>query len=631
MTATTTKPQHELRHPSPDSGSAPAQRTVQDPADIALLQRYAPIVNYNEAELFYPTAVEGYLAECDLLVGRSQRDQEVVLPHGQVSTDVIANYVAQPGKSLYLRLVQKPLNGLELARWQVRGNRPPRFHAPGRLARVGLFGRLLDAGFNASLLLRGTVPGGTAAAAQIKYAAAREHDPRYVYYGRVVRRRGWIVLQYLYFYFMNDYRSTFHGVNDHEADWEQVFVYLEDAPAGPKPVWIAAAAHDYIGDQLRRRWDDPTLRKDGDHPVVFAGGGSHATYFEQGEYMTSAPISALRGLVGLLQAGREFWVNSLRQPDPGDLATKLETTLSASFVDYARGDGTVLGAGRDAEWSPILISDADDWVDGYRGLFGLDTHDRFGGERSPAGPKYTRSGEQRLSWYDPLGFGGLDKADPPFQWPQTLAARETLVRAEAAKVDGQIKEQTDTLPGLSLEVQALADDGGMETIYRTRAADLAAGELELRKLRAQRAALDDQLAAINRERIRIDAGDPGDPRAHLTHPHSPVPPDEIRHGLIVEIWSAVSAAVLLFAIGALVWFKVLPWWAAIPAALVGYIVIESAFRRHLSQLTLRFVVLLAFIAFILLAVNFAAQVILLGIVGLALFLLVDNLREVLGR
>jgi hypothetical protein len=291
----------------------------------------------------------------------------------------------------------------------------------------------------------------------------------------------------------------------------------------------------------------------------------------------------------------------------------------------------VLGAGRDGEWSPILISDADGWVDGYRGLFGLDTHDRFGGERSPAGPKYTRSGEQRLSWYDPLGFGGLDKADPPFQWPETLASRETQVRAEADAVDALIKEQTDTLPGLSLEVQALADDGGMEAIYRTRAEALTAGELELRKLRARRAALDDQLSAINRECARVEAGDLGDPRAHLTHPHSPVPQDEIRHGLIVEIWSAVSAAVLLFAIGALVWLRFLPWWAAIPAALAGYVVIESAFRRHLSQLVLRVVVVLALIAIILLAVNFAAQVILAGIVGLAVFLLIDNLREVLGR
>src|SRR4051794_32449180 len=88
--------------------------TVQDAADIGLLKKYEPIVRYNHGELFLPTAVQGYLAECDLLMGRSQRDQEVVVPRGEVSAQVIGNYVAEPGKSLYLRLVQKPLNGFEL-------------------------------------------------------------------------------------------------------------------------------------------------------------------------------------------------------------------------------------------------------------------------------------------------------------------------------------------------------------------------------------------------------------------------------------------------------------------------------------------------------------------------------------
>src|SRR3954452_886153 len=614
---------------APDKRPPTTTATAQDAADIALLKRYEPIVQYNRGELFFPTGVESYLAECDLLMGRTERDQEVVVPRGEVSTAVIGNYVAEPGKSLYLRLVQKPLNGFELARWQVRDR--PRFRASGRLARVGLFGRLLDAGFNASLLLRGTVPGGTAAAAQLKYADAFAADSRYVYHGRVVRQDGWICLQYLFFYFMNDYRSTFHGVNDHEADWEQVFVYLEDAPEGPAPVWIAAAAHDYIGDHLRPRCDDPTFLKDGHHPLVFAGAGSHATYFEQGEYMTSAPISALRGLVGLLEAGRNFWVNSLRQPDPGNLAAKLESTLSASFVDYARGDGDVIGRGRDGEWSPIVISDDDEWVDGYRGLFGLDTHDRFGGERSPAGPKYTRTGEQRLSWHDPLGFAGLDKSDPPFQWPQTLAAREQELRVDAAAVDAQIKEQTDTLPGLSLEVQGLDLDGGMAALHVKRQAALAVGELELRKLRGQRAALEDQIYATRRERARVQAGDLGDPRMHLTHPHRPVPPEEIRNGLIIEIWSAISAAVLLVTVGALVWLNLLPWWAAIAAALGGYLLIESAFRRRLTQLTLRIVLILAVISIALLVVNFRAEIGLLAIVALAGFLLIDNLREVLRR
>jgi hypothetical protein len=51
----------------------------------------------------------------------------------------------------------------------------------------------------------------------------------------------------------------------------------------------------------------------------------------------------------------------------------------------------------------------------------------------------------------------------------------------------------------------------------------------------------------------------------------------------------------------------------------------------LSQLLLRIVVILAFVAFALLVANYMTQIVLIGIVGLAVFLLVDNLREVLGR
>jgi hypothetical protein len=40
-----------------------AAGTVQDAADIALLREYEPIVRYNHGELFFPAAVEGYLAE----------------------------------------------------------------------------------------------------------------------------------------------------------------------------------------------------------------------------------------------------------------------------------------------------------------------------------------------------------------------------------------------------------------------------------------------------------------------------------------------------------------------------------------------------------------------------------------
>jgi hypothetical protein len=466
----------------------------------------------------------------------------------------------------------------------------------------------------------------------VKYAAHRARDPRLVYHGRVVRRNGWVVLQYLFFHYMNDYRSTFHGANDHEADWEQVFIYLEERPdVGVRPVWIAAAAHDYIGAQLRRRWDDPTLVKEGDHPVIFAGAGSHASYFEQGEYLTSVPLAAFRGLTDFMDVARTFWVGTLRQPDPGDLASRLESMLSASFVDYARGDGLAVGPGQAAAWSPVVISDDEPWVDGYRGLFGLDTHDRFGGERSPAGPKYNRNGTQRLAWHDPLGFAGLDTEAPPVRWPEVLDEQAAALRARRDEVAASIGAEVARQPRLALEVRALAIDGGTERLHAAQAAELAAGEVALRGLRAEAAALDDRLGAVGREQERITRGELGDPRGHLHHPHRPVPVEETRYGFIVELWSAVSVSVLLAAVAALVWFELAPWWVALLAGVSGYVVIESAFRRRLTQLTLVLTLVLAGIAAILLLWQFRVEAILLGLVALALVILSDNVREIVRR
>jgi hypothetical protein len=552
--------------------------------------------------------------------------RDVLVPVGGLTRDLLAQAVARPGETLYLRLVQRPMPPLELARWRNRPGRPV-FRAPGRLARVGLFARLVDAAFSASLLLRGTVPGGTAAAAQVKYARAREADPRFVYFGRVVRSDGWIVLQYLYFYFMNDYRSTFQGANDHEADWEQVFVYLDDAPDGPRPVWIAAAAHDFVGDELRRRWDDPTLEKVNGHPVVYAGAGSHASYFERGEYVTEIPLPGLRGARGFLEALRGFWRESLRQPDPGDLAAALAGALSVPFVDYARGEGIAIGAGSDASWTPVVIDDDTPWVDGYRGLFGLDTYDRFGGERAPGGPKYGRSGTVRMSWNDPLGFAGLDKVAPPSRQPDELRARIDQREARLDELDAEIERRSVELPGLELETRSLAADGAMASLHKARSAELAAGAAELEGLRRERAGVADAVVALRRELARVEAGDFGDPRAHLQHPHRPVPAAEVQYGRIVEFWSALSVGLLLLAIVALVSLRLVPLWAALAIALAGYTVLEAAFRRRLTLLTLRVELALAVVGAAILIWEGLFLIIVGAVAALALIVVLDNVRE----
>ena len=127
---------------------------------------------------------------------------------------------------------------------------------------------------------------------------ARAGSGTYSYYGHVTRDRGFVALQYWFLYAMNDWRSTFGGVNDHEADWEQVTVFLPDPPGleslAARPAWVAFSSHDEVGDDLRRRQDDPDIERRDTHPVVFAGAGSHSGAYLPGDYLITFEPPVLR-------------------------------------------------------------------------------------------------------------------------------------------------------------------------------------------------------------------------------------------------------------------------------------------------------------------------------------------------
>jgi len=324
------------------------------------------------------------------------------------------------------------------------------------LMRVPLIFRLADSLFDLSLLVRGQVPGGQAAAAELKNRTIVARNNRRMYYGRVIKSGGWIALHYLFFYAMNNWRSGFYGVNDHEADWEQIFVYLTDPEVGdPEPRWVAYASHDYKGDDLRRRWDDPQLVKEGTHPIIFVGAGSHASYFEQGEYLMGAEPEILQPLKGVLNWLRKFWNDSLGMGSSEFALPPDRAMLRVPFIDYARGDGLSIGPLQKETWTPVLLSEDVNWINNYRGLWGLDTRDPIGGERAPAGPKYNRDGLVRQSWYDPIGWAGLDKVFPPQNVHHEIERRLDAVQSELAALEYE-KEKTRTdLRKQALDVEAL--------------------------------------------------------------------------------------------------------------------------------------------------------------------------------
>jgi hypothetical protein len=111
----------------------------------------------------------------------------------------------------------------------------------------------------------------------------------------------------------------------------------------------------------------------------------------------------------------------------------------------------------------------------------------------------------------------------------------------------------------------------------------------------------------------------------------PVPHQDTRYGILVELWSAVSVSIMLIAIAALIWFGLVPWWGALLIGVVGYALMEAALRRRFMQLVLRATLLLAVIGAAVLIWEFRLQAVLVAIFGVAILIFWDNVREVVRR
>lgn len=600
-------------------------------SDLVLLREFEPIVRYTDGEMFYPCAVDEFINGASLWMTDDRGEDRLLVPVGDLTVEKLADFDrAPPEHTLHMRYVEAPLGAAEYQAW-LRNPRRERFNSAGRLARVPLLARIGDSFFNMSLAVRGVVPGGQTAAAWQMYQELQEKDQRRVYYGRVLRYGGWTVLQYLFFFSMNPWRSGYFGVNDHEADWEQVFVYLAEGEEDSlEPYWVAYASHDFKGDDLRRRWDDPLLVREGSHPVIFAGAGSHGSYFEQGEYQMGVAPAFLEPVAGVWLALKRFWVETLGQGDSDSLPEDAKALIKVPFVDYARGDGTSIGPGQDEEWAPVIISDEVDWVDQYRGLWGLDTRDPFGGERAPAGPKYNRDGTVRQSWYDPLGWAGVDKLHPPANMVEKLGQRIETVSAAIDDLENQIVEQREIVREIALDVQALRSAEHLSKIHEIRQAKLEQEQEKLQEMQKEHTQAIRLRRALRLRLEKIEEGDWGVPDAHIQHAHHPEPPLSPQRRAI-EVWAALSGALALLAIGVVLIFRPENWLTLVLLIVVAFGAIESFLRRQLSGYLTTISVILAVIAGIILFVEFWQWIILAGLVVVVLFMMRDNLREVLGK
>jgi hypothetical protein len=597
--------------------------------DLDLLRKYEPVVRFTKGEQFFPTDVDRYVAECSLWAHSPDGRDAVIVKQGELTLEnLVQQRPAVFGTVRFLRFVETlSLSEAALALAEQAGLRRKLGNyfrvGMGRLARGGFLPRLADALFSLSFLLRGKVSSATAAAAELAFNRMHEEDEKYVYYGRVVRQNGWTVLQYWYFYCYNSWRSGFHGVNDHESDWENVCIYLYEDEGQLVPEWTAYASHDFHGDDLRRRWDDQAELDfvDG-HPVIYAGAGSHASYFRPGEYQAEVTLPLPGWFNGIIRAWNKFWTEILDQP--------AGNPFRIPFVDFARGDGMKVGQGEKHPWSPVLVDESTPWVSQYRGLWGLFARDPISGENAPAGPMYNRDGSPRGSWYDPLGFAGLDKVPPPPQALGYLQKNCDEVAARQTELEKLIPNKAGDLQALGIKLKGMEGNPHLAKQYAAleKKSNLLADEVKtLRREHSENTALQQGLT----QRLeRTKAGLQDEPRAHVHHLAEPVLAARVRFGRAAETWAAISLSLMLFAIAALIFFAPSFIWAGLAIIIILFVLAESILRGAFIDTMTRITLFLALVSALILFIHFWSFIVVGGLVALGVFLMWQRLRELTG-
>ncbi|HET7479127.1 MAG TPA: hypothetical protein VFJ72_06390 [Rubrobacteraceae bacterium] len=613
---------------------------LTEEAAEALLRRFEPVIRSTRGDKFYPMDVEPYVRACSLWVQRPGEGPLCVVPGGKLSLERLPQQpLDEAGAVHFLRFTDprhiEPGSGARLGRLRrgakdLKESRESFRAGRGRLARVGYVSRFADALYSIALLARGRVPGEAAAAAAAAYRRIMGGHEHYRYHGRVLRQGGWIILQYWLFYPFNDWRSGFFGANDHEADWEKVFVYLSETEAGEvRPEWVAYAAHNYTGDNLRRRWDDPELEKVGEHPVIFVAAGSHASYYAPGEYLTELPVPLPRSIARGAGALRSFWQEKMGQFAGEHEGRGGSSYLSIPFVDYARGDGLTIGPGQEREWEPprLMQDPPPAWVSGYRGLWGLYTRDPFEGEDAPAGPMYSRDKSVNRAWYDPVGWAGLDKVPPPNEALEVVVAQQKSVSERREALRAEIQAKSRQLKDLGVEAAAMRDRSHLDAPYQETANRIGELSGEVDGLRARLAADEAVSESLAEYANRLRAGEREPVRGHISRAHRPASEDELRVSRVAEAWAAVSVSLMLISFVAIAVFEREHLISMLVVSVALFAFVEAGFRGRLVNLVSSANIGLAVVAALVLVYEFFWQLAIAAVLILGLYVLWDNVRE----
>jgi hypothetical protein len=328
---------------------------------IDLVRTYEPVLRFNKGEYFFPMRVDEYVPFCSLHAMEAGRGV-MRIPPPHVDLPTLAFFPSAAHYLVYAdRRVTNPEDEANLQEW-IEREKTTRDEGEWRQFLRRITDELMKFGLDLQkLFVPLDLPREMFERAMKNYVGLDKHPPTYYY--RVTEDSGYTVVQYWFFYAYNDFATSFHGVNDHEGDWESIYLFLRDG----RPTWATYASHIGEGLQLGRPWEPNAMEFESGHPVVYVGGGSHASYHTRDAHL----------------------------PDK----------------EFVEGE-VVIGGPDGVAWAEPLTLDQP-WFTEYKGRWGSLQWDNpvhmlvDSGGGPPTGPKFLRNGRLRLQWEHPVRFAGL--------------------------------------------------------------------------------------------------------------------------------------------------------------------------------------------------------------------------------
>ena len=158
-------------------------------------------------------------------------------------------------------------------------------------------------------------------------------------------------------------------------------------------------------------------------------------------------------------------------------------------------------------------------------------------------------------------------------------------------------------------------------------AQVAEQTAKLRDLRKERSENEAVLEGLRRRIELRRARRPDDARAHIRHPMEPVSAAAMRFNRAVELWAAISISLLLVGLAAFVLFAPEQIWASVIVLVLAFVLGESILRGRFARTVNQVAVILALISVVVLFVHFVKHAVVVLLVGLAVFLVYQRIRE----